>query len=148
MTYIDTSALCDFYVKGVRTRRVADFIRQHQGRVAISAWVDAEFYSALGRRVRGGELPERLANEAVARYRVHKLGQLFRVYAVEARHFKNAASKTAQFRLALKAPDALHVALAEEEGCSLLTADKGMADAARAFGVPTIFVSAAGESDL
>ena len=111
------------------------FFNKHTQTLALSSWCETEFYGALGRRVRAGRLPGQLAERAARRYQKHVRQGLYHTYQPGAQHFGLASSFTRQFGLGIKAPDALHLAVVQHEGCALLTSDKAMAVAAQALSV-------------
>lgn len=140
MIYLDTSVLYDFYVKGVRTKEVQRFVRERQHDLAISPWCEVEFCGALGRRVRDGRLPAALAERAAKRFEHHRSQGLYRRYGLEPHHLLLAAALTRRFNLGIKAPDALHLAVVQGEGCDLVTSDGGMAAAAGSLALTAILI--------
>jgi uncharacterized protein len=134
--YIDTSVLYDFYIKGTRTKKVQTFINHHQGELTISLWVKTEFYGALGRRVRDGALPSALAERAAQRFENHHLQGLYAICVVNSAAFEQAALLTRRFKLGIKSPDALHLAIAKLEGLELITSDQALANTAKQLQLP------------
>jgi uncharacterized protein len=57
------------------------------------------------------------------------LSQSFRLLPVMSAHFRRAARFADQHRLGLRAPDALHIAIADEQRATLCTMDKRLAKA-------------------
>ncbi len=135
--YIDASAVVAVIGREAASLSVDRVIRDPHSVVLVSDLVIAESAAALARngRVRGLPPPE--------------MEQLFReldVWAIGAGEAAAIASAdisdaNAFVRLpgmALRAPDAIHIAAARRLDATLLTLDKGMALAARALGLPCI----------
>ncbi len=99
-----------------------------------------EFYGAPGQRVRDGHLPERLAERAAKRYDQHRTQRLYHFIIVNPDHYQRAAALTRRFILAVKAPDALHLAVVQREGLELITSDGGMASVARSLSLAVTLV--------
>jgi hypothetical protein len=59
---------------------------------------------------------------------------------VERRQFRTAAAFADQYRPGLRAGDALHLAVAFENGATLRTLDRRLAEAGPALGVMTLLV--------
>lgn len=100
----------------------------------VSDFMRAEFAAAVARRMRMGLLRRDEAQRA------------FEALDTLAGHSTACQAETEDMRLVeawlrrlevnLRAPDALHLAIAHRLGAPLLTLDTGMADAARALGIP------------
>jgi uncharacterized protein len=113
--------------------------RQQAGTLLISDWVVTEFASALSIKVRTGELNgenRALLAEMFTRLRTESLI----VVPVTRGHFATAARFVEQVSLGLRAADALHVAIAAEQGASICTLDRRMAEAATQLAVSAQFL--------
>ena len=110
------------------------FARQKPGDLAISDWVVAEVSSALSIKLRLGAISAVERAEVLAAF-----GRLsdrsFVVLPIDRAQFRNAARLADLSELALRAADALHVAIALDHGATLCTLDQRLADAASAVGV-------------
>lgn len=101
----------------------------------LSDFAVAEFSAAIARRVRIGDMP---AVQAPLTF------QAFDSWAARAAsHTPQDAGDTLRANalirrldLGLRAPDALHIAIAQRLGATLFTFDLGMARAAKAVGLP------------
>lgn len=133
--YLDASAAVPFYVKEAASPAVERWFRaQPVGAVALSGWTLAEFTSALGARVRMGSVSPDTARRVVAAFRDLADRSLIMV-PVDPADFARASDLMLRFELGLRAGDALHVAVAQNAGASLVTLDKRLAAAAAQLGL-------------
>lgn len=133
--YLDTSAAVPAFVRERASERVQAWLgRQPAGGVAISPWVIAEFSSALALKVRTAELSQDIFASAFAEWR--RFTAAVRLIEIVGRHFEQASQFCQRHELALRAGDALHLAIASAAGCTLVTLDEPMAKAALELGVP------------
>ena len=107
--------------------------------LAISEWVVTEFSSALSIKRRTGQLPEQGRAGALAAFRALVAGGL-EVAAVTSAHFRTAAQFADRHDLALRASDALHLAIAASRGDTVCTMDRRLGDAGPCLGVATLLV--------
>jgi predicted nucleic acid-binding protein len=131
INYLDTSVLYDFYVKGLRSKKVQAFVTEYQRLLAISNWCETEFYGVLGRRVRAGVLPDNLAEHSAKRYQHHREQGLFTLYTLNPSSIREASSLTRRFKLGIKSADALHLGLVKSEMLTLVTSDEALASVAK-----------------
>lgn len=135
--YIDASAVVAVIGREAASLSVDRLIRDPDSVVLVSDLVVAESSAALARNGRVRRLP------------TPEMGQLFReldVWALGAGEAVPIASADisdadAFVRLpgmALRAPDAIHIAAARRLDATLLTLDRGMARAAALLGLPCI----------
>jgi uncharacterized protein len=103
--------------------------RQEPGTLLISDWVVTEFASALSIKVRSGELSAE-DRARLAGVFTRLLTESLMVLPVTPDHFATAARFAEQFRLGLCAADALHVAIAAQQGATICTLDRRLAEAA------------------
>ena len=73
-------------------------------------------------------------------FQTHLKESLFRLIAVENRHYQTAKNWILQFAVPLKTLDALHLALASEGDFTLLTADGQLDISAKYFGIDVMDV--------
>lgn len=91
--------------------------------------------SAMAIKLRTGQIT--LEQRAAALAMFNKLvAESFTVLGVTGGHFRSAAKFADQHALALRAGDALHLAIASEHGATVHTLDQRLADAGPAIGVP------------
>ncbi len=133
LIYWDTSALVPYYLPEPLSDRVQALLLE--GEPAISWLVELEFFSMLSRRVRTGELDRGHAERVKSLFLSHVEDGLYRLLPLEATHFRMARDWIGRFDLSLRAPDALHIAVAFKQGLPLITAYKVLARSAEALGV-------------
>lgn len=132
--YLDTSVLVSAFVEDNHSERAAAFLVRTPD-VVISRWAEAEFSSALGLRARRGALddPARLRIEAAfdgwragkTRCRIED-GDI-----VRCRHLIRDG-------VALRTPDALHLAVVLRHDYALATFDHDLGQAAIRVGVERV----------
>jgi uncharacterized protein len=138
LNYIDTSVLVAALTTEVHTRRAERWMTT-ANELAISDWVIAEFSAALSIKLRIGTVSldaRDMALEALATM----IRQSLTLLAVGSPHFRTAARFADQYRLGLRAADALHLAVTAEQGAALCTLDKRLARAGKTLGVVTRLV--------
>lgn len=146
LLYLDTSALVPLFVREPATDRMRGFLREREpGSLAISLWVATEFASALALKLRTGNLDEDSYTEAMAQWRRFRDG-LSTIEIADA-HFEDAARICQRRDLALRAGDALHLAVAAAHGCALATLDDRLLKAAPELGVPVADIARGGSPD-
>lgn len=134
--YIDTSFAVTAFTQEPATPKVQAWLdAQEQGALAISPWVLAEFSGALSIKVRTGALTLDQRALVLTEWRAFcETG--VNILAVTPQDFEAAARIAERHDLALRASDALHLAIASAAGCTLVTLDARMAKAAPELGVP------------
>jgi predicted nucleic acid-binding protein len=140
LNYVDTSILVAALTTEAHSRRAERFLTAHRvGDLAISEWVIAEFSSALSMELRLGTIDEETRKAGLEALHI-MTSQSLALVPVTSSHFRTAARFADQDRLALRAPDALHLAVAAEQGMVLSTLDERLATAGKALGVATKLV--------
>ena len=132
---MDASALVSVIAQESSSRMVFRMISGSGSPPVISDFARAESSAAFAKLVRTGA-----RSEDGARILFIRLDR----WALEAGEIATVASSdialasefVRRHHLALRAPDAIHIAAAHRLGATLLTLDKGMARAAAALGVP------------
>jgi hypothetical protein len=114
--------------------RAEAFVRRHRPVPIVSDFASVEFASAVARRVRMKDLTAAEARKAFQNFDDWKTGP---VNAVQISSTDLTAAETSLRRLdlALRAADAIHIAIAGRLGAELATFDDKMAGSARALGV-------------
>lgn len=134
--YLDTSVLVSVLTNEATTPRVNAWLgAQTPGTLFISEWTHTEIANALSLKMRTGEITLALRAAATAGFTTLASSSL-PTLAVLSNHFEVAAHLAGQQQLALRAGDALHLAIARDNGHSVATFDQRMADAALQIGVP------------
>lgn len=140
MRYLDTSVLVAGFTKEATTSRVQTWLAaQAPESLAISAWVVTEFSSALSLKLRIGDIDAQYRAEALATFARH-CDQAFSILAASAGAFRTGARFADHSQLAIRAGDALHLAICAEHGVELCTLDRRLARAGPSLGVPTLLV--------
>lgn len=105
--------------------------------VGTAWWTETEFASALGIQVRKKALNLAQAKRARALFE-DLMGIAHRLNVIEA-DFMQAAQWTAQANLGLRGGDALHLAVAQRHGCTVLASlDNKMCECAKALGLKMV----------
>jgi predicted nucleic acid-binding protein len=105
----------------------------------VSDWGVTEFASALSVKIRLKQLNLENRAKAVSLFAQLKAGSLAMV-SINRDHFVTAARFADQHGVGLRAGDALHVAVAADQGATICTLDKRLAEAATALGVSAALV--------
>ena len=138
--YLDTSLLVSSLCGEVASKRAQAWLdKRAADELLISAWVVAEFSSALSIKLRTGEIT-RDGREKITSLFARSCRETFIEVAIGREHFQTAATFAEKHELGLRAGDALHLAIAGAEGATLVTLDRKLAAAGVALGVRTISV--------
>ena len=139
LPYLDTSVVVSLLWDDSHTPRAEAFMAKQgaqQGPVPVASdHAGAEFTATVGRLVRLSAMTKPEATGIFSLFDAWITGEVDWVLASSA----DLAQATAWMRrldLTLRAPDAIHIALAHRLGATLVTFDAGMALAARRLGVP------------
>ena len=138
MHYVDTSVLVAALTIEERTPDAQAWLND-QGplELLVSDWVITEFSSALSLKLRTRQIDidERsIAQSAFNRF----LSGSLAVATVTTSQFRTAARFADHHDLALRAGDALHLAIASEYGATLCSLDRRLVEAGPKLGVPTV----------
>lgn len=134
--YLDTSALAKWYLNEPFSEQFETYI-QRQTTAAISRLTVVEFRCLLARRRRAGEIDKTIESRVYASFEKDVGGGFLEVHPVADEHLVTALGLITRLRQhPLRTLDALHLAMARGIRCQeLATADRIMADAAKAMGL-------------
>ncbi len=137
MIYLDTSFLTPLFREEVTSAKVADFLsRQAVGTLAVSKWAAVEFASLTSRDVRMGALTAGQGRRLIVEFDSMVAASLI-VLTPSANDFDLAQEYVAHFATQLRGPDALHLAVAHNNGVEFIaTLDNGMLSAAKKLKIP------------
>ncbi|MFZ5523113.1 MAG: type II toxin-antitoxin system VapC family toxin [Pseudomonadota bacterium] len=137
MIYLDTSFLTPLFREEATSAKVADFLsRQEAGTLAVSKWASVEFASLTSRDVRMGALTTAQGRRLIAEFDSMIAASLV-VLIPSAHDFDLAQEYVANFATQLRGPDALHLAVAHNNGVEFVaTLDSGMLSAAKKLKIP------------
>lgn len=135
--YFDASVLVALMVRDAPTARAYALLRSRPASVLVSDFAAAELASAVGRRVRMGELTADEGRSAFANFDAWTARSARRVETTPA-DVRAAEAFLRRLDLTLRAPDALNIAIAQRTAATLATLDVRMAVAARALGTQVV----------
>ncbi|MBS4097170.1 MAG: type II toxin-antitoxin system VapC family toxin [Sulfuricella sp.] len=132
--YLDTSALVKWYLPEEYSDEFETFISAIPG-AHISSLATVEFRCALNRRRRAGEIPDELVGETYLTFTRQVDAGYLNLLPMNDSHFQSAAKLVELSTTPLRTLDALHLAAAQNAGCSeFATADRILAGSAHNLG--------------
>ncbi len=137
MIYLDTSFLTPLFREEATSAKVAEFLSQQaEGALAVSKWASIEFASLTSRDVRVNTLTANQGHRLIAEFALMVTTSLV-VLNPNANDFDLAQKYVANFATQLRGPDALHLAVAHNNGVEFIaTLDNGMLSAAKKLKIP------------
>ncbi len=141
MLYLDTSVLVPLFVPEDASQTIRNwFDKQSQAELTISEWTCTEFMSAIGIKVRTGDLDQAQGAAVIQLFRQIAEDSFIILVPTKA-DFLLASEYLAQFGLGLRAGDALHVALARNHDVRLFyTRDRRQVGGANKLNVRSKFL--------
>jgi uncharacterized protein len=130
--YLDTSVIVPLFLPEPRSREAENLIVLQE--IVVSDLAAAEFSSAIAMAVRIGRIQEDAARAVLADFDAWAADHAL-IADTHGEDFATASLLIRRFDLALRTPDALHIALAARLGARLVTFDAKMAAAASALGL-------------
>ena len=132
MIYLDTSFLTPLFREEATSSKVAAFLaRQSVGTLAVNKWALVEFASLVSRDVRMSALSVAQGRRLIAEFEAMVADALILLMPT-ANDLTLAQQYVANFSTKLRAPDALHLAVAHNNGAEFVaTLDDGMLFAAK-----------------
>jgi len=132
--YLDTGILLPTLIAEPMSEAVYDYLGADRQELLISDFAAAEVASALSRLVRMALLTEADASARLADFDAWRAAMSLPV-DIGATDARLAYIYVRRFDLGLRAPDALHLAIARRLDVPLVTLDRRLATAARELGV-------------
>jgi predicted nucleic acid-binding protein len=131
--YLDTSAMVSLFVSDRFSDTAAQVLESNRQRLWSSDFGAAEFLSAISRLARIGTLTRANAEAAFAAFEDWVDTSTIQAYC-ERTDIKEAMRVLKRMDLALRAPDAIHLAVARRLDAALLTFDDRLRAAAATLG--------------
>lgn len=137
MFYLDASFVGAVFLPEQRSEEAAAWLRDRaDAEFYASDWLTLEFASAVARRVRMRSLSAEQGDHVVEVFRQWQ-SETCRIIEPDAADYAFAAAAVLKYETALRAGDALHLAVARNNGnLEIVTLDRGMARAAAMLGLP------------
>lgn len=135
--YVDTSTLFAFYIAEERSP-IAEQIIAETEFIYVSALTDVEFFSALKKRNRIGQISAEDVQQTHSLYKSHRNDHFYEYLHIEDADFKTAELLLKNTSTPLRTLDAIHLSLAENHQLSLFTFDKVLLDAASEFNIQMV----------
>lgn len=137
MLYFDTSFVLPLFLEESTSTRVEQFFRrQPLDELVVSQWTRVEFSSALAREVRMGALDRRSALEIDAQFEA-VVSKAFRILLPNAADFDLSKQYICRYETRLRAGDALHLAIACNNGAeAIFSLDHTLIAAGRLLDLP------------
>lgn len=133
--YLDTSAVLPYYRQEPLSDTVQDLLVHAESPLVITFLTKVEVASSLARWVRMGDLPESDAAAIQVAFGEDVQAGRYEIRGLQSRHYEKAEEWLLMRRLSLRMLDAIHLAFAALSPASIVTADRGLAEAAKTFGV-------------
>uniref|UniRef100_E6QVF5 PilT-like protein n=1 Tax=mine drainage metagenome TaxID=410659 RepID=E6QVF5_9ZZZZ len=132
MIYLDTSFLTPLFREEATSAKVAEFLSQQAAdTLAVSKWASIEFASLTSRDVRVNALTASQGHRLIAEFDLMVAISLV-VLNPDANDFDLAQKYVTNFATQLRGPDALHLAVAHNNGMEFIaTLDNRMLSAAK-----------------
>ena len=136
MIYADTDVLLSMYCPDSLSGAAAAWYANTSGPVCISPWTVIEFRANLGLRARKGLLTRPICLAVMKQFDAAAIAN-FHVLAPAQEHFRQAGEWLAKTECALRAGDALHLAIAFGHRCEqFVSFDQPLGAAAKKLGLP------------
>jgi predicted nucleic acid-binding protein len=131
--YLDTNAIIGLLTTDPLTARAQAVLRQGLGELIVSDFAAAEFAGVIGRKMRTGIIGRPYALDALTA--LDRLSLRTSRVALETGDIPQADALLRRLDLPLQTPDAIHIAIVQRLGATLITFDRRMAAAARTLGL-------------
>lgn len=141
--YVDTSVLGAYYCPEALSSTAEDALRRIESPV-ISSLSELEFCSLIAKKRRLKELTAAQVQKTLDLFANHVSEGFYRRVSLTAEHYLKARQLIGSTRIPLHTLDALHLAAAMTEALPILTADRGLAAAAKRHKVKVILIGGSG----
>jgi len=137
MLYLDTSFIAPLVLNEAASRSVERFLaRQQPGTLAVSHWTRVDFASLIAREVRMKQFDQETGRAIIEEFEAI-VDESCQVWQPGVADFELARDFVAHFESGLRGADALHLAVARNQGAEkLMTLDEGLLKAAKILKVP------------
>lgn len=135
--YLDVNVIVPLFAIDLLNDRAEKALRSLDDDLVVSDFSAAEFSSVIARRVRTRDLRVEEARTAFSNFDGWCARYTRRV-EIDTIDVSGASTLIRRLDLALRTPDAIHIAIVHRTSCKLLTFDKSMASAARAIGIEIV----------
>ena len=132
--YLDASLLVPLFIQDRFTARAQAFLSTGELVLHVSDFAETEFASVMSLKVRKRDLTREEALGAFAAFDLWKATEPNQEFA-ETADIQRAGALLRRLDLNLRAPDAIHIAIALRAGAALATFDSRMAECAEALGL-------------
>ena len=140
MLYIDTSVLAAFYCPERISEQVEEILI-NTDEPAVSQLTEIELASAVSRKIREKRLSKEDGDKILSIFQTHLEQKSFVYLPIQSKCYTNAKKWIVQFDTPLRTLDALHLAIAQRNNISMLTADVKFAKSAEKIGVGVTLIS-------
>ena len=137
MLYLDTSFVAPLVLNEEVSSQVEAFLaKQPADSLAVSQWTRVEFSSLVAREVRMKHFSPQTAEAIIAEFEA-LVGESLQVWLPGAADYDLARTLLARFDSGLRGGDALHLAIAKNQGADkVMTLDEGLLKAAKLVKIP------------
>ena len=135
--YLDASALVPLFANDALSDRADAILRAHQSTLIVSDFAAAEFAAAIACRTRTRFLTIAEARIAFSNFDTW-IGREAERAQITAADVSSAANVIRRLDVTLRAPDAIHIVIAQRLGADILTFDQQMAAGARVLGTNVV----------
>lgn len=139
--YFDTSVLVAYYYPEEKFSDVAESEIFNSSRSIISSLTLVEFYSAIAKKIRTKYINHDEAQQIINKFNIHIQKHYYKNHNLFKKHYLTAKNWLSKFDINLRTQDALHLAITYHDGFKLITADVGLAKAAKQLNIDCKFLS-------
>jgi len=138
--YVDTSILGAYYCPEPLSERAQEWLRALDDLPVVSLLTEVELTSLVAKKRRMRELTEAGARKVLFTFQTHLAEGYFHRCDLTSDDYRQARDLLAAMTISLTTLDAIHLAVTQRHGLSLLTADRQMARASKRLQIETTTV--------